>query len=879
MIEILIGGRRVFTGESEETELDINRSVFDLLEPDKRKTDYTKTVSIAGSKEADEVFMAMFDVNFNVTSVSFDPSRRRSATISSDTIPQLIGYCQLTDVVILDERRHEYRVVFYGVIGDLFKNINGKRLKDIDWSDLDHTLTAANIEPTFTPTLGQGYVYPLINYGQFRFPTQSDFEPKHFRPWLFWKEIWDRIFSEAGIRYESDFLNSDKFKKLIFSCDEPMKISESDIADSLSQAAANGNQTISSNDTLVNFDTVVSGGANFSSSIYTAPENGSYNIAGLLRVRVVMIFQNRRTVVRFVVRHQRGATLIRSQRINSSFLSGDENVTRNIPYEIEFDSVEAGDTFRIVLEQVYYTGGTGGEFEFLTLGIGTIQLRDTANGTSLIEARLNEGVTNGSQIDIATMAAGKMLQKDFVMGVIKSFNLFYDRQPDGSILIEPYSDYYTTEVVDLTKRLATDREFIIKPLDQSKYKRYKYAYKSSDDFLNRAHREVYEETYGSVEIDIDNEFAKDTKTTELPWALPIMSTVGVVAPNVSYRVVPYLCNDNSEQDYEGNSIPKVLVWGGLKDSRFDFNLGFGNTLFTKQYPYAGQQDRLIYTDDNGIDLTFDLPPAVYWQNENSSSIEFIEDNGLYPQYHSKHIDEITNRNSKIIECYIYLDPFMYNQISFRKLYYIKNAYYRIYDIQGYTPERSQPTLCQFLKVEESAAPIPQRKSGLFDPVNATAERGNENPVVINRGSTFTGGDGVISLGDSNIVGGTNVLVTAKDSDIQGSDIVALGGSNQSLVDGTVSIVHNKAIVEVPDVFNYVYLGVEGSPFFVQFVFDGEFAGVDLILTDIPENEGKVVHMISEAIIDVKDSNLVDIELNTTKGTYVHMGATGWQKFN
>jgi hypothetical protein len=280
MTEILIEGKRVFAGNASDIGLEISRSVFDILEPDKRKADFTRTASIAGSKEADEVFMAMFDVNFTVTSTSFDPGKRAKAIISTDTLPELIGYCQLTDIEILDERRHTYKVVFYGIVADLFKNISDKKLSDIDWSDLNHDLTAANIEGSFTPTLGEGYVYPLVNYGNLsiRFPNFR-VAPDRFRPWLFWKEIWDRIFNDAGTRYVSNFINSEKFKRLIYSCDEPMRV---DIGASLTQVDLASNFDITANNTVVPFATVITGGANYNSTnfVYVTPNSGQYFVGG-----------------------------------------------------------------------------------------------------------------------------------------------------------------------------------------------------------------------------------------------------------------------------------------------------------------------------------------------------------------------------------------------------------------------------------------------------------------------------------------------------------------------------------------------------------------------------------------------------------------------
>lgn len=880
MTEILIEGKRVFVGNASDIGLEISRSVFDILEPDKRKADFTRTASIVGSKEADEVFMAMFDVNFTVTSTSFDPGKRAKAIISTDTLPELVGYCQLTDIEILDERRHTYKVVFYGVVADLFKNISDKKLSDIDWSDLNHDLTAANIEGTFTPTLGEGYVYPLINYGNLsiKFPTFRA-APDRFRPWLFCKEIWDRIFNDAGTRYVSNFINSEKFKRLIYSCDEPMRV---DIGTSLTQLDLQNNFDITTNNVIVPFNTVITGGANYNSTnfVYVAPNSGQYVVGGKLRILVDGwggAFLNIRTVFR--LQHRRAGNNVKTFDIHIDHTAN--GIVTEQPYSFVIDNVLAGDEFRLIMFQSYIQvqqGSTTANRLFFSAPYnGTVRLADTSGDVSEIEFRLSETIATGSPINIATMAAGKLLQKDFVMGVIKQFNLFYDPQPDGTIIIEPFDDYYTNDTIDLTKQLAVDREFIIKPLEQSKYKRYKYTYKESSDFLNRAHKEGYDEIYGQTEIEIDNEFAKQTKTTQLPWSLPVMSNLFVVPLNNSMNVVPFIANENTDKKYEGNAVPKVLVWGGLTPSILPFGVGGGSSL-TFQYPYAGQQDKLIYTTDDGIDITFDLPPAVYWKNVATTSISIVENNGLYPQYHERYIEQLTNRNSKVIECYIYLDSWLFTRMNFRSLYFIRNAYYRLYDIEGYTPEDNKPTLCRFLKVEERAKRTKVKDLRYFDNVNGFSD-GRNNPIVVNRGTVVTTGDGIISTGTDNVVGGVNILVTGINSDVQGDNITVIGGSNQQPLSDTVTVISNVLDIDADEITGYTYLGVEGSPIFINIRNAPSSPPLyELKLTEDDSNIGKKVSFIADQNVDVRVSTGGDLDLAVQGGTYVYFGSTtGWKK--
>ena len=60
---------------------------------------------------------------------------------------------------------------------------------------------------------GEGYVYPLISWGdEYDFNT---FGVSNMVPSYFMKQIWDKIFEKTGSTYDSDFLDSEFFKRLI----------------------------------------------------------------------------------------------------------------------------------------------------------------------------------------------------------------------------------------------------------------------------------------------------------------------------------------------------------------------------------------------------------------------------------------------------------------------------------------------------------------------------------------------------------------------------------------------------------------------------------------------------------------------------------------
>jgi hypothetical protein len=135
---------------------------------------------------------------------------------------------------------------------------------------------------------------------------------------------------------------------------------------------------------------------------------------------------------------------------------------------------------------------------------------------------------------------------------------------------------------------------------------------------------------------------------------------------------------------------------------------------------------------------------------------------------------------------------VYTTLSFRKSYYIKDAYYRLLEVSDYNVNGSETAKCIFLKVQESPsfAPTPQTWRGgeklfpddsPYPTFDNTLGRGGSQ---VNKygGSTFGNGNttgGGVSVGD-NIRGAlvfTNVNNFGGNGNIAGADKVTFIGSS------------------------------------------------------------------------------------------------------
>ena len=188
----------------------ITKSIVDIENPEQKQIDYSKGFLIQNTAAVSTLFGMIFGVNKEIQNTSttnfntdFNPNLKAKCVVMNDNSVVMSGFCQMIDIVILDGNKIAYNINCYASIGNFFNDIKNGVLGDIDFSDLNHNWTKAVIEASWTPTLGVGYTYPMIDYG---FSSSfNTWNVEYFRPAIFVKEIVDRIFADAGWAYSSTF--------------------------------------------------------------------------------------------------------------------------------------------------------------------------------------------------------------------------------------------------------------------------------------------------------------------------------------------------------------------------------------------------------------------------------------------------------------------------------------------------------------------------------------------------------------------------------------------------------------------------------------------------------------------------------------------------
>lgn len=211
MVKSILEIDGVSVGFSEELPVSQNMAVADVREPGKANATFTKTLLIPGSPEIKKIFEYIFHVNSELT--NFNPALKTPAKYYVNEILVFDGALQLLRInnkYVTDYVSTEFECSLIGVNANLFTDIAGKYLTDIDYSDLDHTFSYAS--GLFTPAvIGTGYAYGYQDYGVN--PTgqrlTDNWYFKFLKPLIFEREIALRIVKYAGYYWDgAQYVNS-----------------------------------------------------------------------------------------------------------------------------------------------------------------------------------------------------------------------------------------------------------------------------------------------------------------------------------------------------------------------------------------------------------------------------------------------------------------------------------------------------------------------------------------------------------------------------------------------------------------------------------------------------------------------------------------------
>lgn len=211
MVKIQIGTGYLETKEG--TAFPLNFQVGDIRDISLRKGSFSKTITLTGSKNNNDLLNHYYDVNiqagtFNINTLTKCSVIQNGIPILEDALLQLISVTK-QQVTGNHEEYVVYEVLIKDTKAEFFTAITNAELTDLDFSDLDHIFDSSSIVSGFSNTVTDGYKYYLpANYS-------IDYGINEFKPAIFAQTYFDRIFAAAGFSYDWSGLTAAHFDKLI----------------------------------------------------------------------------------------------------------------------------------------------------------------------------------------------------------------------------------------------------------------------------------------------------------------------------------------------------------------------------------------------------------------------------------------------------------------------------------------------------------------------------------------------------------------------------------------------------------------------------------------------------------------------------------------
>lgn len=760
---------------TDEISLSFTYNIVDVRTPENRQANYSKTITIPASKTNNELFTHIYDLGkTNISpldtqlSSDFDPNLKTSVRVTVDEVVQFEGYCQLVKINRDGAIPLSYEVIMIGLLSNIFTDLGELELTDLDLSEYNHDYSRTNQANSWDTSIikngspyvnfsggdptGEGYVYPLIDYGFGGFES-GDIYTAHLMPAVYVKTYIDKIFEAAGYTYTSTFFDSAFFKKLIIPANKFKRQLNQDQLDNMRMYAGNDGgknkgwatqKPVTTpynvfgwispdaigygdpNDHLYTAETIglsnpLLGYPRYTASYYQAQIAGVYNIDIKCGPFYLDIIYN----------NPNGAATVTSTTgsYNLQFqLIYWDGVTENVIDTAAINYVPGA------LGLLPYTAGLGSvylSYNNLTLAvgqrvyvkyrvsvdttyIGTIdgvpssdipvieeyseitQAASTPSGTVLTDwsyfkvDAVDSVIGEDSSMLMNTLIPSGIKQRDFLGSIVRMFNLYLDidRSDPKNYIIETRTVYYTLGTnKDWSKRIDYSKPIEVVPMGELEAIQYRYNYKADVDYYNKLYKDNNLEVYGNKIVNINNDFNKNVKNTDL-----IFSATPAVEYNITGIVAPAFVDFNEDGSLKQiDTNIRILYYAGLKSGDwYHWSATAGNSIARTDYPYANHIDDPV---SPGVDLNWDIPNELYY------TTTLYTQNNLYNRYHKKFIDEITDRDSKILIAYFNLRPLDIYQFNFYDKVFVDGHYFQVNKILDYNPLNEQTTKVELLRLK------------------------------------------------------------------------------------------------------------------------------------------------------------------------------------
>lgn len=827
LIEFPDGNRQYLNTFTYEP-ISLNYDIANIKDISGRNSAYSKTIKLPDDAHNRE--MLGYITNLAVDS-TVDANKIIKAWIMVDTICVFEGVLQLKKFdKNFKNGEFDIEVVVYADNDTFFTLMGDKYLTDMDFSEYDHIWASQSIVNSWTQSFENGYVYPLIDYGSnwvyedvsgygsgtLSVATMSVSVDEMF-PSTYVRPIIDRIFISNGFSYQSEFFQTEEFKRLIIpfnetyiqgptASDKEFRVGlysythsftpPSNSSPALKLIVPYDNETTPNGDPnnlwntssfyFTNVDQLIYQRFGWFFDFTIPPDVGGYLWIHTYRSRDLNGATNSNWA---------GGTgnLVATRQIfynNGSSYEGQWNpTTRRLLYgwRTPFINMFPGENLRVVVEF---------KFDNSPLIINE----------SYLFNELASSIPVGGQILYNNCIPKKIKQKDFFLSLCKMFNLYIEpsKEYPNTLIVEPRDEYYANGTIkDWSRKLDLNQNIENDILAQTQDKIILYSHKEDKDAINQDYKSTFNEIYGQYEYNSPNEFAKATKKIETIFSpTPLVSLLGSFNFPIPVIVKDFLYSYNNNAAGRLQSNIRILYWGGLVNfAQYGVSdqFGFSNIIFP-YYPYAGHLDNPY---ESNYDINFGQPEDIYFREPSNG----LTDNNLFNNYWYKTMFELTNKDSRLLTANFYLTAEDIYKFKFSDKIYLEfdgnGQYYKVNKIFDYDPGTAKTCKIELIKSDEVQVNtfIPKYSSSkpgkTTRPNVASGNKvegvgtGNVNGVgnqldgsktTINGDNNNVSGDTTNVFGDNNNVGGDTNIVNGDDNTVNSGTKTTITNGDDNFID-------------------------------------------------------------------------------------------------
>ena len=689
----------------EDEDIPLSLSVDDFKNVAEKVQSYSKAFNLPATKRNNQIFDNIFDITRTDTGLNFNPYKRTKAILKQDGFLLFEGYLRMLDI---SDKSGEtsYNVNLYSEVVALADVLGDKTFSELDFTELEHDYQKTNIINSWNDAPNAGITYPNASTSGFRDANSTVKYPfvdwthqqliggstgtaaisgnpeytdlgQIFRPFINIKYLIDRIFQVVPFTYESEFFDTDDFKKLYMDFNW-----------------GSGNAPELSDST-----------AYYPMYWYNQGTGGVANIAttsfsNMILNSVVPLFGNPPPPNYDTSTHIITSTVVNeTYQINYQYtIENTDSVARTVECQWLYNSTPINSSGVITIA----AGGTfdyGGNFTQIMSTVGdTLQVQFKASVGSVVRQKqdtsiytastaMNVGVSSVTTNTLLQTLRGELGQWNFLKGLMTMFNLVTlpDEDNPSNIKIEPYNDVFIPTGTagttladrgithDWTEKVDVSEMKLMPLTDLNKKTIFKFVEDEDDFAFMNYKRQIGGHLYGSKKYDA-SEFTILAGEDEI-IAEPFAATV--VKPLMSQYsdlITPAIYSYNSDDDTsEGfDNSPRIMFNNGKKTTVFDYFIPEQNGLASQnlstylQFSHLTNVPTLTGTRDFNFGECQLIQPVGSPVNDN-----------LFNLYWLPYYSELYNPDTRIMTIKVNLSPSDINTFKFNDTIFIKNRTFRV----------------------------------------------------------------------------------------------------------------------------------------------------------------------------------------------------------